>query len=196
MARLTFTDLTTIVVAALVLHAGCRDRVDDNVATISGLVKASDYAGLVALLDSEDADLKCRAAKTLSWVRSPEAADAHVRLLSLEGCPWNLSVEAAWRLLEERAYDKTDKLVEQLSAKDRKMRWNIAKILGIMGDPDTRPALQTCLDDSDAFVRAWCGWAICQIDKTPDCAVPNMDLTEGKRGPWPDGASLDEVLKR
>ncbi len=175
---------------------GCRDKTDNHVANISKLVHDKDFDGLLELTRSDDAELKCRAARTLSWVRAPEAAEAHAALLTLEGCQWNIPVEAAWRLMEEDATDKLPDVIAQLGAKDRKMRWNIAKVLAKWEKPEALPHVQKCMADPDAFVAAWCGWSVCELTGGPDCPTPNMDLRDGMRGPFADGLTLEQAFPK
>ena len=167
----------------LVAASGCRDAVDDNVATVARHVRANDYAALSALLDSSDEDLRCRAAKALVWARSKAAVEQHVALLKYDRCGWEVRAEAAWRLLEEEAFDQWPALAAQLADPDPAIRWNMAKVLGKMGEPAAIELLTQCVGDSDAFVAAWCKWAVCKLDGGADCSEPNMDLTEGKPGP-------------
>jgi HEAT repeat protein len=172
-----------IFILATTLLLGCRDSTDANVHKVAVLVRAADYAGLGQLLSHRDMDLRCRAAKALSWIRTSRASAQHLQLLTVTGCKWKPRAEAAWRLMEENAPNWQQHLLPMLKDKEREMRWNVARILGIRGNAEALGALSKCQLDIDPFVAAWCAWSSCKLENGDGCKKPNMDLRDGKTGP-------------
>jgi len=172
-----------LLVLSMSLTLGCRDSADLQAHRVASLVRAADYAGLGALLSHEDLDLRCRAAKALSWVHSPKASEQQKRVLTVTGCKWKLRSETAWRLMEEKAPRWQAMLLPLLKDPERGVRWNVAKILGSHGNAEAMPTLTACEADSDLFVAAWCKWAGCKLQRDAGCKKPNMDLRDGKTGP-------------
>jgi HEAT repeat protein len=167
----------------LLSSLGCRDRVNQQVETVASLVRAADYSGLQALLNDSDPELRCRAGRALAWVRSLEAAAAHRALLTFRDCGWEVRSEAGWRLLEEDPAGSWTAVAGQLEDEDPAIRWNAARGLGELGPVESVPFLEKCIGDGDAFVAAWCAWAVCRHAGGSECEEPNMDLTGGKVGP-------------
>jgi HEAT repeat protein len=172
-----------LLVLSMPLILGCRDSVELNAQRVASLVKTADYAELGTLLSHEDLDLRCRAAKALSWVHSAKASEEQQRVLTVTGCKWKLRSEAAWRLMEEKAPRWQAMLLPLLKDSERGVRWNVAKILGFHGNAQAMLALTACVVDSDLFVAAWCKWAGCKLRQDAGCKKPNMDLRDGKTGP-------------
>lgn len=88
--------------------------------------------------------------------------------------------------MEGKHTDAASDIAVQLDAPERELRWNLARVLGLMKAPEALDALAECAVDGDEFVAAWCVWAQCQIrgDSSGDvCRRPNMDLTNGKPAP-------------
>lgn len=167
----------------LLLVLGCQDAQHRNAERVRELHKAGDYSGLARLLDSDDADLRCRAAKTLAWVRGTELAATHRAILTGGQCDWKIRAEAAWRLFEEEAPDLVPALTAGFADPTPEVRWNVARVLGVMRVAEARPALALCLSDPDKFVVAWCRWADCKITGSNGCRKPNMSLVNGKPAP-------------
>lgn len=172
-----------LLVLSMALTLGCRDSADAHAHRVASLVRSADYVGLGALLTHEDLDLRCRAAKALSWVRSPKASKQQAQVLTLAGCQWKLRSETAWRLMEEKAPSWQRLLLPLLKDSERGVRWNVAKILGSYGNAQAMASLTACVTDSDLFVAAWCQWAGCKLRRDVECKKPNMDLRDGRTGP-------------
>ncbi len=172
-----------LLVLSMTLTLGCQNSAELNAQRVASLVRSADYVGLGDLLGQEDLDLRCRAAKALSWVHSAKALNQQAQVLTMTGCQWKLRSEAAWRLMEEKAPSWQGLLLPLLKDSERGVRWNVAKILGSHGNAEAMPVLTACEADSDLFVAAWCKWAGCKLRRDTGCKKPNMDLRDGKTGP-------------
>ena len=190
MLRVVRSSLPTILlavahigVAPLLLWPGCTEPQTENAARIGALVRAQDFGAMVALLDSEDPDLRCRAARTLSWTTHPSAREAHWRLLDYDRCGFGYRIDAAWRLIETKAEGALARIIPMIADKDERVRWNIAKLIGKKKIQEARAEVRQCRKDPDIFVAAWCGWATCELDGNKNCKTPEMDLTLGLPAP-------------
>ena len=162
---------------------GCQGAEEKNATRIRGLQREGDLEALKSLLDTDDADLRCRAEKAVVWTRSLALAETHAALLGGHPCDWRVQTEAAWRLFEEDAPNAVPALVAALADPAPEVRWNVARILGYLRAEPARAALGRCESDADKFVAAWCRWSVCKLDGRPDCHRPNMNLTNGKPAP-------------
>ncbi len=162
---------------------GCKSKATEDSSRLAAMARAGDFEGIAQLMDSDDPELRCRAAKLIGWTSNPKARPAQVRLTAYTRCRWQDQVEAAWRLFEADADAARAAITAQLSHERHEARWNMAKLLGKMEHPKSIPDLEPCTRDNNKFVAAWCEWAICRIKKKSACKEPNMDLTNGEPAP-------------
>jgi len=145
-------------------------------------VRSQSYASAATQLESKHEDVRCAAAKAISWARSPELASIQVHVLSLKECDWKTRIEAAWRLYELNHTSALDDVHTLLTDDDRRIRWNAAHLLGSWTQRLSTSLLDACASkDTDMVVREWCAWASCQIAATHRaakavCTRPIMEL--------------------
>ena len=167
------------ILTVLLLLPGCSDEEDDRIARVGALVRDRDLDGLRALLDSDDAALKCRAASSLAWVTGEDAIPHHRLLVAWTDCGWKVQVEAAWRLAEEEAPDAADVAKTLLQSKDERFRWNGAAILAELTQPELRDTLESCKTGKgqEKFVGLWCDYGLCRLEGGR-CSRPKMRTWE------------------
>ena len=167
----------------LVMVVACSEPLDQ----VTDAVRARDFSALMALRDNPDEALACKAVQAVVWARGPELAPHHQALLTFQRCPSKIRSEAAWALLEEldaeAAPGSLPALTAALTDADEKVRWNVARVIGLLGVPSGRDGLKACQSDPNKFVAAWCVWSSCVLADGPDCRRPNMNLTNGKPAP-------------
>ena len=176
--------LGLLVIGALsTLLSGCGDSPDDE---MRRLVRDRQFDPVAAYLASPDDAVACRAAKHLAWARGSDLVALHLQIVVSPRCGWEIPVDAGWRLAEELADDDRSPAVTAilplLASADEKVRWNMARVLGMLAHPAARPALTACSTDANEFVAAWCKWSNCRIDEG-DCNKPNMDVGSGDPAP-------------
>jgi hypothetical protein len=169
--------------ALLLLLVGCAEGPEEE---MRRLMRDRNFEAVAAFWASADDAVACRAAKHLAWARGPELVARHLEIVVSERCGWELPADAGWRLAEELSGDArlpaVNAIVPRLTSPDEKVRWNMARVLGMLAHEAATPALTTCKNDPNEFVAAWCTWSLCRI-AGGDCKKPNMDVGSGQPAP-------------
>ncbi|MBT9558166.1 MAG: HEAT repeat domain-containing protein [Myxococcales bacterium] len=171
------------VAAVCALLVGCAESPEEE---MRRLMRERNFDAVAAHLASTDDAVACRAAKHLAWARGPELVARHLEIVVSSRCGWEIPADAGWRLAEELTGDARRPAVEAilplLASPDEKVRWNMARVLGMLAHEDATPVLTTCKSDPNEFVAAWCTWSLCRISGG-DCKKPNMDVGSGDPAP-------------
>jgi len=171
-----------VLIAALCV-LGCQDAKKSDAVQVGELVRNNDLKGLTLLLDNDDKNLKCAAAKALSWMKTPQAISVQTRVMAMPICGWRVSTEAMWRIAEMQRPNVLETLKPALSDRRPEVRWNAAAAVLKNSDASGAAMLEQCINDTNKFVAAWCRYGRCKLLAQSNCDKPNMNLTNGRPAP-------------
>ena len=117
---------------------------------------------LARLLRDPDVLVQRNAAEALAKIGNPAAVDA---LASVLGSPQGSVTNVAMSALESTGAPAVRALTHALDSNNALVRQNAATVLGYIGNPGAKPALQLAVVDPDPTVRAEAQWALAEIER-------------------------------